>query len=309
MLDGLTLDQIRTFVTVADAGSFRAAAARLYRVQSGVSVAIANLEAQLGVTLFDRSGHRPALTHEGQVLLGAARDILLRVDTLRARARGLGDALELELSVVVDTLFPTYLVGLAIARMQARYGSVRVRVAVEPLGGPLLALKEQRCNLAVMVGEDFRDPRIGFKALSSLSQVAVVAATHPLAGMGEAEMIGIAELADHLQIVLSDPTPISGGRDFGVISPQTCRVNSQDAKHALILAGVGWGRLPAWLVQRDLDEGRLVRLRADALGRGGAVVSEVYLAHRLDAPLGPAARALAEALVALSADSARVASG
>ncbi len=58
MLDALTLDQMRIFVTVAEAGSFRAAATRLARAQSAISHAIANLEVQLGLSLFDRSGHR-----------------------------------------------------------------------------------------------------------------------------------------------------------------------------------------------------------------------------------------------------------
>ena len=49
MLDNLTLDQIRVFVTIAETGSFRAAAAKLARVQSAVSHAIANLEAELGI--------------------------------------------------------------------------------------------------------------------------------------------------------------------------------------------------------------------------------------------------------------------
>ncbi|MGY3138228.1 DNA-binding transcriptional LysR family regulator [Bradyrhizobium sp. USDA 4501] len=106
MLDNLTLDQIRTFVAIAESGSFRAAATKLARVQSAVSHAIANLEAELGLTLFDRSSHRPALTAEGKALLGNARDLLLRVDAMRARARGLGDGVESELSLVVDTLFP-----------------------------------------------------------------------------------------------------------------------------------------------------------------------------------------------------------
>lgn len=56
MLDALTLDQMRIFVAIAETGSFRAAAARLSRVQSALSHAVANLEAELGVSLFDRSG-------------------------------------------------------------------------------------------------------------------------------------------------------------------------------------------------------------------------------------------------------------
>ena len=106
MLDALTLDQMRIFVAIAETGSFRAAAAGLSRVQSAVSHAIGNLEAELGVALFDRSRHRPVLTPEGEALLANARDILLRVDAMRARARGMGEGVELELSLVVDTLFP-----------------------------------------------------------------------------------------------------------------------------------------------------------------------------------------------------------
>ena len=113
MIDALTLDQLRVFAAVADTGSFRAAARQLARVQSAVSHAIANMEAQLGVRLFDRAGHRPVMTPEGQALLANARDILLRVDAMRARAQGLGEGVELELSLVVDTLYPIAQVGAA----------------------------------------------------------------------------------------------------------------------------------------------------------------------------------------------------
>lgn len=296
MLDGLTLDQMRTFVTVAESGSFRSGATRLSRVQSAVSNAIANLEAELGVALFDRSGHRPVLTPEGQALLANARDILLRVDAMRARARGLGEGIELELSLTVDTLFPIAAVGAALTEMRAAYPSVSIRLAIEPLGGPITALIEKRSTLAILVGENFRNQRIALEAICPLQQVAVVSARHPLALKRGKDAVSLPDLADHLQIVLSDPTPLSEGRDFGVLSPQTCRVSSQDAKHAMIMAGLGWGRLPLWLVERDLSEGRLVRLNTPALGRDSQVTSEAYLAYRLDEPLGPAAQAFRRSL-------------
>lgn len=296
MLDVLTLDQLRIFVTVAESGSFRAGAARLSRVQSAVSHAIANLEAGLGLVLFDRTGHRPVLTAEGQALLSNARDILLRVDAMRARARGLGEGIELDLSLTVDTLFPISAVGAALAEMRAAYPTVSIRLAVEPLGGPMTSLIEKRSALAIVVGEDFRDPRIAFEAISSVDQVAVVSAGHPLALRQAGGAVGLPDLADHLQIVLSDPTPLSRDRMFGVLSPQTCSVTSQDAKHAMILAGLGWGRLPFWQVARDLAEGRLVRLATGALGRNSQVAAEAYLAHRIDEPFGPAAAAFSQAL-------------
>ncbi|MCP1845038.1 DNA-binding transcriptional LysR family regulator [Bradyrhizobium sp. USDA 4524] len=298
MLDNLTLDQIRTFVAIAERGSFRAAAAKLARVQSAVSHAIANLEAELGLTLFDRSSHRPALTAEGKALLGNARDLLLRVDAMRARARGLGDGVESELSLVVDTLFPIAAVGAALTEMRAAYPSVSVRLAVEPMGGPIAGLTERRSALAVTVSEDFRDPRLALDAICAVQIVAVASAGHPLARRGRKS---VADLADHLQIVLSDPTPLSEGRSFGVLSPQICRVSNQDTKHAMILAGLGWGRLPLWQVARDLKERRLVRVETGALGRNAALAMEAYLAHRLDEPLGPAARAFADALTRIAA--------
>lgn len=296
MLDVLTLDQLRVFVSVAESGSFRAGAVRLSRVQSAVSHAIANLEAELGLTLFDRTGHRPVLTAEGRALLSNARDILLRVDALKARARGLGEGVELELSLTVDTLFPIDAVGAALAAMRAEYPTVSIRLAVEPLGGPMTSLIEKRSALAIVVGEDFRDPRIAFEAIASVDQVAVVQAGHPLALRQSDRAIRLADLADHLQIVLSDPTPVTGDRMFGVLSPQNCRVTGQDAKHAMILAGLGWGRLPHWQVARDLAEGRLVRLATGALGRDSQLAAEAYLAHRIDEPFGPAAAAFSQAL-------------
>jgi DNA-binding transcriptional LysR family regulator len=69
MLDGVSLDQLRTFIAAADEGSFSAAGRRLHRAQSVVSQTLANLEGQLGVKLFDRSGHLPVLTDQGRALL------------------------------------------------------------------------------------------------------------------------------------------------------------------------------------------------------------------------------------------------
>src|ERR1700722_7266788 len=106
MLDGVSLDQLRTFLAVADEGSFSAAGRRLRRAQSGESQSLANLEGQLGVKLFDRRGHLPALTDTGRALLAAARVVAGNVELFKARARSLARGLEPELSVAVDVMFP-----------------------------------------------------------------------------------------------------------------------------------------------------------------------------------------------------------
>ena len=74
-------------------------------------------------------------------------------------------------------------------------------------------------------------------------------------------------------------------------------MSDNETKRALILAGVGWGSLPLWLVAHDLAQGRLVRVAAAEFGRQGETFVRAYLAHRTDEPLGPAARLLRQALL------------
>src|SRR5882672_5920657 len=106
MLDGLTLDQLRTFITAAEEGSFSAAGRKLGRGQSVVSQTLANLELQLGVALFDRSARYPSLTEAGRVLLHDARAVADQMDGFKAHAHSMSEGLEPELSVVVDVMYP-----------------------------------------------------------------------------------------------------------------------------------------------------------------------------------------------------------
>src|ERR671918_726991 len=208
MLDALTLDQLRTFVAIAEARSFRAAAGRLSRVPSAVSQAIANLETELGIRLFDRSGYR-------QALLADARAILLKVDTMRARARGLGEGLELSLAIALDPQFPLGLAAAALKDLHHTHPSVSVWMWTAPLGAAIAALREGRCMLAITAA-DIPDPRIELESLSFVPRAAVAAPAHPLAVRSRAgEPLTAAELADHLQIVVPDPSALTEGRDFG----------------------------------------------------------------------------------------------
>src|SRR3984885_7074207 len=101
MLDGVSLDQLRTFIAAADAGSFSAAARRLNRAQSAVSQTISGLEARLRVNLFDRTGRYPLLTEQGRQILIDARTVAAGIDQLKARAKGMAGGREAELSVAV----------------------------------------------------------------------------------------------------------------------------------------------------------------------------------------------------------------
>ncbi len=73
-----TLDQLRVFLAIVEAGSFVGAARRLGQATSVVSYAVANLEAQLGLELFDRvSTRKPRLTDAGRAILSDSRTIAM----------------------------------------------------------------------------------------------------------------------------------------------------------------------------------------------------------------------------------------
>src|ERR1700759_579193 len=133
MLDNYSLDQLRTFIAAADAGSFSAAGRGLNRAQSGVSQTDANLEAQLGIRLFDRTGRYPVPTDAGRALLTEARAVVGGMDQFKARAKSLAGGLEPELSVVVDVMFPSETLTCAIVAFQAEFSATPLRMYVEAL--------------------------------------------------------------------------------------------------------------------------------------------------------------------------------
>jgi DNA-binding transcriptional LysR family regulator len=299
MLDALTLSQMQMFAAVADTGSFRAGAARLHRVQSAVSHAIASLEAQLQVRLFDRSGHKPVLTPTGTALLGDVRAILSKVEALHARAQGVAQGIELGLALAVDTLFPPALVARAVRGMHARYPGISVRVAYSSVGGTIDALNTGRCDLAI-AAFGHADAKIDREFLMQLHTVAVAAPSHALAAhAAERGAAGLdAAAAEQVQIVVEDPSTLSEGYDIDVLSPATWRVSDMAIKLALLREGLGWGKMPSWMVADDLAAGTLVQLPMRRIGPAGRAQQPCYFCHCAEKPLGAGAALLRDCFMA-----------
>jgi DNA-binding transcriptional LysR family regulator len=120
-----TIDQLRVFLTVVDVGSFAGAARRLRRATSVISYSVANLEAQLGVSLFDREATRkPKLTEAGRTVLAEARSISNGIDGLRAKVKGLLQGLEAEIHLVLDVMLPAERVVDALKAFRAELPTV-----------------------------------------------------------------------------------------------------------------------------------------------------------------------------------------
>lgn len=297
MLDGLSLDQLRTFIAAVEEGSFSAAARKLHRAQSLVSDLISGLEGHIGVPLFDRSRRYPTLTAQGVMLLVDARTVVAGVDGLKARASGMAAGLEPELSVVVDVFFPIAAITEAAKDFRKKFPATPLRLYVEALGAAYQPVIDKRAGVGIVGSLPLMPASLTGERLVGVEFIMVAAKEHPL--VEHRGMIPKAELVRHVQLVLSDRSEFSAGREFGVLSPLVWRLADLFAKHAFLLNGLGWGGMPLHIVRDDIRLGRLVELAIEDVPRGGMILpmSAVY---PTSAPPGPAGRWLIDRLVGAS---------
>jgi DNA-binding transcriptional LysR family regulator len=298
-MQAITFDQLRVFLRVAQTGSFSAAARSLHRAQSAVTYAVQKLEEQVGAPLFDRSGYRPVPSEAGRALLPRATRILEEMAAFGSQASAISGGLEPELALVVDSLFPTPALVAALRDFGHEFPAVTLRLGVESLGATAQAVLAGESDLGVALDFAAAMADLHTTPIGEIELVPVAAPGHPLAqkkGLVTAQALG-----DELQLVLTDRSSLTRGKDFSVFSTRTWRLADLGARHEMLLAGLGWGSMPIHMVEDDLVAGRLKRLnirRPDgmkSLPRPGVV-----LARRKDKVLGPAgtwlARRLATAL-------------
>jgi DNA-binding transcriptional LysR family regulator len=286
MFDGVSLDQLRTFIAAADEGSFSAAGRRLRRAQSVVSQTLANLEGQLGVKLFDRSARIPVLTDQGRALLADARAVAGDVDLFKARAKSLAGGLEPELSVAVDVVYPLAPFTATVAAFQKEFPATLLRFDVES-SAVIEPVLDGRCTLGVIASLRAAPPQLTREQLGAVTSPVLVSPQHPLAAHRAA--IPMAVLADHIQLVHADPSDLSRAGGFGLLSPRVWRLSHLGAKLAFLRAGLGFGIMPLHMIEADLATGALVQITAESAPPEGYVVA-MSAVYRTDSPPGPAGR-------------------
>jgi DNA-binding transcriptional LysR family regulator len=277
-----TLDQLQVLLTVAETGSFSAAGRKLNRAQSVISYTIANLEGQLEVKLFEREGTRePKLTEMGRGVLEEARRMTDVLQRIRSRVESHRQGLESRIAVSIDSALPAPVLIGVLKAFKVRFPTVTMRLNVGTLG--LIVDQVVKGEADIGVG-GITDADVRFIEIGDVSMVPVAAPGHPLASIERA--IRQEELRNHIQLVVTDPSRRTEGRDFGVFAYRTWRLTDMHTKHLMLREGIGWGNLPPWMIAEDLANGRLVELKLEAFSRARG---PLYAMHRNDRNPGPAA--------------------
>jgi len=286
-------DNIQLFLAVLDRGSFSAAARALQRVPSAVSMAIGNLEAELGYPLFERGAREARPTAQARALEPHARLIAEQLGLLQAHALELSQGLESRLAIAVVPNIDQRPLLSAIATLSERYPLLDIELLAAPQEEALHLLDSGRVSLCMGFAGLQVDPRRSFQHIAVESLVATLAPHHPALRSGRIH--NLEDLFDVRQIlVCSRDLPLSDPRSL--ISATHWRCNSLDLAMQIVEAGLGWGDFPLARAAPLIAAGRLVRL--DFRNTQNALELPVRVFWLKQQPLRQAARTLVELLAA-----------
>lgn len=254
----LTLDALGVLDTIARKGSFAGAAEALHRVPSAITYAVQKLEQDLGVPLFDRSGHRAVLTEAGKELLREGQALLSAAHEIEARVKRVATGYETELRLAVNDVIPHERLTPLIEEFYHTACGTRLHLSQEVYGGAWDALASDRADLAI--GAPSEGPAGGGYLTRPLGEVEwgfMVAPTHPLARA--AEPISPEQILKHRSIAAADSSRSLPPRTSGLLTGQdVLTVPDMYYKIALQRAGLGVGYLPLHMTREDVAAGRLV---------------------------------------------------
>lgn len=281
-----SLEQIRLFVSVAEGQSFSAVGRQLQRAQSAVSNAIALLEADLGVRLFERSsGRQPRLTEAGMAMLEEAREVLRQCQRLEGRTLGLVRGEEVRLRLAQDEAMPYQPVLDSLEALAQQFPLLEVQLASGAQGDVARKLLEHRADLGLLFHHEHMPDALERQRLGTIEMVTVCGAGHALAGSGHVDR---RELARHRQLLMTpQDSHYPGGEQ---ISPSIWRTDSFYTMAELLMRNLGWAWLPRHVVQYPTYQNQLVELSSDWT----PPPLVVELVCRRDEALGPAALWLAD---------------
>ncbi len=254
----LSLEALEVIDAIDRKGSFAAAAESLYRVPSALTYTIRKLEEDLGLELFDRSGHRATLTEAGAELLKEGRYLLDAAQALESRVRRVATGVETDITIAVSDLFDFQPVLDVLQGFYALGFGTRVKLLREVYGGSWDALQSGRADIALGAPGD-PPSGSGFATflLGQLEFVFAVAPQHPLASLPEP--LSSAEIVQYRVVAAADSSRNLPPRTSGILTGQdVLSVPDMQAKLQAHLSGIAVGYLPIKLAEKAVQQGQLV---------------------------------------------------
>lgn len=232
-------EQLLMFQTVMETGSFSAAARKLGKVPSAISMSIANLEIDLNLNLFDRIGREPIPTDAAKVLYEKTQLLLIEMNQWKQHAHALSNGLESTLNiVVVSELLHTNWTDY-ITLLEQNFPSLAINIVSAPQEDALQMLLDQSAQLALMFEREQLDSREQFVELKREALIPVISINHSIAQLNK---VSFEQMVQTRQIVVAS-------RDNTIkpellFSKEYWRTDNHHSACMMIVRNLGWGVLP-----------------------------------------------------------------
>ena len=257
-----TIEELQAFVTIVDNGSIIRAAERLGQTTSGISRALQRLENKLNVTLLERTTRKLKLTQEGQLFLEKSRKILN--DLAEAEDALLKSDSDTAGLIRVDsaTPFVLHVIVPLIQEFMQQYPNIEIELNNHD---QVIDLLEHKTDVAIRFGE-LQDSSLHARLLCR-SRLYIVASPDYLQQNGVPR--SVEDLSQHTLLGFSHPThlntwPIQLNGRYMMAQPKIKASNGETVRQ-LALHGVGITCLSRFLVQGDMQAGRLQALFEDQI--------------------------------------------
>ena len=285
----VTLDQWNALVAVVEAGGYARAAEQLSRSQSSVTYAVQQIQAQLGVQVFELDGRKARLTPTGEQLYQRARYLVAEAASMEVASTCLSLGWEAELRLAVEVIYPNRRLFACLERFGQSAEHTRVEVVEAVLGHRSSLLEEGAIDIAI-----YGTVPTGYEGehLMRVRFLLVAHPEHPLHRLGRA--ITLRDLRQHRHLVVRETSP-QRAHEPAVQTPRRWTVSHMSTSIEAARGGHGFAWLPEELIRRDLEAGTLAPL---PMRRGGERFGDLYLVFGDREGAGPAAQRLAEILLA-----------
>ncbi|CCN70765.1 LysR family transcriptional regulator [Vibrio nigripulchritudo] len=271
-----TLDQIEAFVVSAQSGSFSAAARKLGKAQSRISSAIANLEADLGFELFDRSSRFPVVTPLGKQMLVDAEALLHQCHRLNSRALTASSGEPISLKLSVDEAIPLDAAHSIFTTLGERFPDLKLTITNGSRDDISVAIAEEKADIGLMFRHAELPRGVDFQSIGYFEKVLVVGEAHPLANRKE---VSLTELHGDRQLVICDRAGEGGDK---ALTPNHWYIDSYYLICDLVAHNQGWAIVPKHIADTSWFTGQIKVLECrDSFSE---VMVEIGLVKRTDSP-------------------------